>query len=501
MLAKYLRRSPPSCHHLLAELLMSLPHQHQPSLYLIPPLLVPQFLSAPTKTMSTARIKGSKRSRAESLLPSSSTVSLPSSPPSDLYDRTVGLLNEWAQHYEKRKGKRRKLNKRATSKALLLEELHKEASSQPFWSVFRRLTDAARTGEPTASYALARPGNLTETSESSADEEPPADPIEIGLRAQVSDDTTTFFNPFIQHETTLYRVAAYLDDEDAVLKRVAVPFPREKAMAHRDEDGDIILSLKMIDRTQDRLRESTFNPKNLVLRAAVAPPAKKACAQMVAAASAAIAQSTNDIARAIKVIEENTAIIVKMASSAEPANPQFDPLPLFAPALPTNQAGEAGSSPTPMSTWAIETVASIHMLTRKPNAEYDKMLKSFLDGRRKGTFIRFVSGGSATRRVAFLGDQRLEDVIDISVPLPEGELDKRKKFRGVHSGYRLLHVHELPDGSVVCDPDFVKMLVSTEGGRERFVYGVEALEPDNARRWRNLIRWLSLTSYDNATPS
>lgn len=119
----------------------------------------------------------------------------------------------------------------------------------------------------------------------------------------------------------------------------------------------------------------------------------------------------------------------------------------------------------------------------------------------KGTFIRFVSGGSATRRVAFLGDQRLEDVIDISVPLPEGELDKRKKFRGVHSGYRLLHVHELPDGSVVCDPDFVKMLVSTEGGRERFVYGVEALEPDNARRWRNLIRWLSLTSYDNATPS
>lgn len=52
-----------------------------------------------------------------------------------------------------------------------------------------------------------------------------------------------------------------------MLKRVAVPFPREKAMAHRDEDGDIILSLKMIDRTQDRLRESTFNPKNLVLRA------------------------------------------------------------------------------------------------------------------------------------------------------------------------------------------------------------------------------------------
>lgn len=84
---------------------------------------------------------------------------------------------------------------------------------------------------------------------------------------------------------------------------------------------------------------------------------------MVAAASAAIAQSTNDIARATKIIEENTAIIVKMASSAEPANPQFDPLPPFAPAPPATQAGEAGSSSTPMSTWAVETVASLQLLT------------------------------------------------------------------------------------------------------------------------------------------
>lgn len=70
-------------------------------------------------------------SESDQRLPSSGGFSLPpcltqiqpSSPPSDLYDRTVGLLNEWAQHYEKRKGKRRKINKRATSKALLLEEL------------------------------------------------------------------------------------------------------------------------------------------------------------------------------------------------------------------------------------------------------------------------------------------------------------------------------------------------------------------------------------------
>lgn len=144
MLAKYLRRSPPSCHHLLGRA----PHVSSSPLSTLPlpcptpfgtTVLViahhnnvyrtePREQKVPRSVLAAFFVP----SESDQRLPSSGGFSLPpclthiqpSSPPSDLYDRTVGLLNEWAQHYEKRKGKRRKLNKRATSKALLLEELH-----------------------------------------------------------------------------------------------------------------------------------------------------------------------------------------------------------------------------------------------------------------------------------------------------------------------------------------------------------------------------------------
>ena len=119
---------------------------------------------------------------------------------------------------------------------------------------------------------------------------------------------------------------------------------------------------------------------------------------------------------------------------------------------------------------------------------------------KKGTYIRFIHSKSSLRRVAFVADQRAEDVPDISLPLPAEEIGKRQRFHGHDSCYRLLNVTKLPDGSIVCDPHLVKMVVSTEGGRERFSYGIEKLEPDNQRRWEDLIRWLTLLPYDNSPP-